>query len=291
MTAELKTETEPSDAAGSRRVVVALGDKGGSSKSFLIRRLHELHSARPRGTVLGVDGDSTVGHLLRFYGGANVEPQVLPFNLHADDLDERERFTNTILRETAARLVVTDFPATSLTILRKMEFDGINFAQSVTDAGFRLTVLAPITPYDDSLFDLQQVIALFDPTAHAKLIALSDAHADDATVAREKKKIRTNADYVAAVNIGANAESREDFELWDDPASLTRKLLAFVGGVELEFPRLRSRIAAKIARHSVGFRQASTMDFLTPTDVSRLTRWLRDSETAFRSAGPLLGFD
>lgn len=273
-------------AARPKRAILTLGNKGGSSKSFLARRIYELLTQTYTDGNLGIDGDSTVGHLTRFYG---EHGGIISFNLHDQKTDERERLTDEILTAATAARVVIDMPATSLTILTNMASEGIHFAKSVSDAGYRLTVVAPITPYDDTIFDLQDAIALFDGDAKRTFEALADMHANETKLASEKKKLKTNADYVAVVNLGANAEDRDDFELWD--SSDTRKLVTFLGGSEIEFPRLRSRIAAKIARHRDRFVAASTAEYLKPADRSRLTQWIATSERALREAGALLALD
>lgn len=68
---------------------------------------------------------------------------------------------NDLLRQ-GAKLVIVDLPATSLTRLREISAD-----YDFVAAGYRVTVVSPITPYDDSILDLQDTIALFDPERFA----------------------------------------------------------------------------------------------------------------------------
>ncbi len=58
-------------ATVTKRVVMSLGDKGGSSKSFVVRKLSELHLEAHRSGLMLVDGDQTVSTLFRFYARAH----------------------------------------------------------------------------------------------------------------------------------------------------------------------------------------------------------------------------
>lgn len=135
---------------------------------------------------------------------------------------------------------------------------------------------------------MQETIALFDAEAFAVFERLYDAKASPTDFATEAAKLKTRADYVGVVNLGM-AEDRGDFELWDAEDSFTRQLLAFVNGVELEFPRLRPRIAAKLAKYRLSFKAGETADALAITDRSRLQKWNESAEAASRKAGDLLG--
>jgi hypothetical protein len=57
-------------------------------------------------------------------------------------------------------------PATSLRRQREISAD-YDFGDAVGAAGYRLSIVAPITPYDDSILDLQEAITLFDPELSA----------------------------------------------------------------------------------------------------------------------------
>jgi len=283
-----------------KRAIMSLGDKGGSSKSFLVRKLGEMHlNANTPGLML-VDGDQTVGALFRFYAERDEldNPRskqgprgVQMFGLHGK-IDARDSFVNDLLHR-GADLVITDLPATSLTKLREIS-EEYDFAKAVADAGYRLTIVAPITPYDDTILDLQEAIALIDPEAFAAFEKLFEGRTADtatpsASFAAARAKLKTHADYVGVVNLGM-AEDRQDFELWDAPNSFTRQLLTFVGGVEIEFPKLRPRIAAKLAKHRLSFAAGEAADAIAITDRSRLQKWNESAEVAFRKAGDLLSF-
>ncbi len=93
-------------------------------------------------------------------------------------------------------------------------------------------------------------------------------------------------DYVAAVNFGT-AEERSDFEIWD--AGQTRRRLLEAGGLEIELPRLKPRIAAKLSKYRLTFEQGKTSSQLTLADRARLVRWAADAEAAIVPAAERLG--
>lgn len=117
---DVKTaEDAATKGALKRRAITSLGDKGGSSKSFLVRKLAEMHLDAHTAGLMLVDGDQTVGALFKFYGerdadGAALMKQgprgVQMFGLHGK-VDARDRFVNDLLRR-GADLVVADLPAT-----------------------------------------------------------------------------------------------------------------------------------------------------------------------------------
>lgn len=253
-----------------KRLILPIKDKGGTGASFIVRALAGIHLASRKSSLLLIDGDATVGSLYRYH-----EDKVEAFSIHGV-LDERDRLVNDLLRR-GSNLVVCDMPATSLTRFREISRD-YNFVDAVTAAGYRLTVIAPITPYDDSLLDFQEVVALLDPDLAA-----------DFEAGLEAPRAPARVDYVAVLNLGF-AEDRTDFELWDAPDGITRRLLQYAGGVELELPRLRDRIAAKLQKHRLSFSAGEKSENISITDRGRLQRWNVTVETALRQAGDRLGF-
>jgi hypothetical protein len=283
MTIETQREKRslPSNGPQQGRLIMTLGDKGGSGKSFFIRALAGIHLAAGTKDVLFVDGDSTVGTLVKFFGDRN---RVEPYSLHGK-LDERDRLVNELLRK-GAKLVIVDLPATSLTRLREISID-YDVVDAAAAAGYRLTVVSPITPYDDSILDLQDAIALFDPNLCAVFDGLEKS-ADDADATMPTRPV-PRVDYVAGINLGLG-EDRTDFALWDDPGAFTRRLFEFVGGVQLEVPAMRPRIAALLQKHRLCFADGETSDRLSVTDRGRLQRWNTGVSQALRGAGARLGF-
>ena len=263
-----KAKARPEKSLG-KRLIISLGDKGGVGKSFLIRKLAELHMEAQTPNLLLVDGDASVSSIYKFH-----EDKVVLFDLHGS-VDDRDQFVNDVLRR-GSDLVIVDMPAASLSKLREMaaEYD---FADEVMKAGYRMTVVSPITPYDDPMHDFQEVVHLMDPAAYA-------AHESGSS-----EKVKTRADYVAMLNMIFSAE-RSDFVEWDAAGGFTKGLLNRVGGVEVEIPLLRPRIAAQLQLHRLSFRDGETSEHLTVTDRGRLQRWNEFVSQALRGVGERLGF-
>jgi hypothetical protein len=295
---ETKSETKtakkraPTRTQYAKRIVTSLGDKGGTSKTFLVRKIAEIHLAANTPKLMLVDGDSTVGGLFKFYGERDAEGNVIEqsergvqaFALNGT-LDSRDTFVNRLLKRDSS-LVVMDLPATSLSRLREITED-YDLVKVAANAGYRMTILAPITPYDDSILDLRDAIALIDPAAYETFKKLYAAKA--APTEFEAARTATRVDYLAIVNLGTG-EDRTDFRLWDGADAFTRRLLAFVGGREIEMPRLRPRVAALLAHHRLGFKAGEESEHIDLADRSRLEKWNVAAEAALRGAGDLLGF-
>jgi hypothetical protein len=193
-------------------------------------------------------------------------------------------FVNDLLRR-GSDLVIADMPAASLSTLREMATE-YNFADEVVKAGYRMTVVSPITPYDDPLLDFQEAVTMIDPDAWAQYDRLTATRAVS-ELAEIPGKPKANADYVAIVN---NVAERAHFEEWDAPNGFSKGLLLFVGGVEVEVPALRPTIAATLQRHRLSFKAGETSEHLTITDRGRLQRWNDAVDKRLRSAGERLGF-
>uniref|UniRef100_E6Q2S7 CobQ/CobB/MinD/ParA nucleotide binding domain-containing protein n=1 Tax=mine drainage metagenome TaxID=410659 RepID=E6Q2S7_9ZZZZ len=244
-----------------KRLIAFLKDKGGTGASFLARLLGEMHRKNNSGALL-VDADGTVGALYQHLGLRDVPDAeqassgVMTFALHGSERDRDEILS---VLDTKRELIVMDMPATSLTMTRKMEVD-YSWHTIARERGYRLTVVAPITPYKASMFDLQDAIEL----------------------------IGKDADYVAVVNLGL-AEDRFDFPLWD--ASSARARLKDMGGVEIEFPRLKPRIAALLDKEDLTFHAGLNSTELSTADKARLQKWIKEAEDAFLSAAAILGLE
>jgi Mrp family chromosome partitioning ATPase len=139
-----------------KRLIISLGDKGGVGKSFLIRKIAELHMESSTPNLLLVDGDASVSSIFKFH-----QNNVVPFNLHGS-VDARDMFVNDLLRR-GSDVVIADMPAASLSTLREMATE-YNFADEVIRAGYRMTIVSPITPYDDPLLDFQEAVNLVEIT-------------------------------------------------------------------------------------------------------------------------------
>jgi hypothetical protein len=270
--AKTKPATTPAPALTlKKRLIVSLGDKGGVGKSFIIRKLAEMHMEAKTPNLLLVDGDASVSSIYKFHTDT-----VVPFDLHGT-VDARDQFVNDLLRR-GKDLVVADLPAASLSTLREMASE-YSFADEVAKAGYRMTVISPITPYDDPLLDFQEAVSLIDPDAFA---------AYDAAAGKDPAPTDLRADYVAIVNLVSG--ERSDFEEWDAPGGFTKGLLHFVGGVEVEIPLLRPKVAAALQLHRLSFKDGETSERLAITDRSRLQRWNAAVEDTLRGVGQRLGF-
>jgi hypothetical protein len=261
-----------------KRLIISLGDKGGVGKSFLIRKIAELHMESRTPNLLLVDGDASVSSIFKFH-----QDNVVPFNLHGS-VDARDMFVNDILRR-GSDVVIADMPAASLSTLREMATE-YNLADEVIRAGYRMTIVSPITPYDDPLLDFQEAVNLVDPEMFAAFNAETATKSPE-LAARPNQKSR--ADYVAIVNMIFSAE-RSDFEEWDAPGGFTKGLLQFVGGQEIEIPMLRPRIAALLQLHRLAFKAGETSEHLSITDRGRLLRWNEIVDKTLRGVGETLGF-
>ncbi|MGP6159749.1 MAG: hypothetical protein ACLPYS_20010 [Vulcanimicrobiaceae bacterium] len=239
-----------------KRLIIFAKDKGGTGASFVARFLAELHEEKGTGALL-VDGDGTTASLSKHFGepkATNPTNPVRTFGLHGAETD-RDTIAN-LLEEDAATIVL-DLPATALTVLRKIEQE-YGWTEMIAERGFRPTIVASITPFEDSIFDLRDAIDLFGP----------------------------NADYVAVINLGM-AEERADFALWDNGE--TRRKFHSNGNVEVVFPRLKPRVAAILAKEKLTFEQGKKTKALGPADRARLARWAHEAETALVPAAERLG--
>jgi hypothetical protein len=259
-------QPQPNVALPRNRLIMTIGDKGGTGKSFFTHALAGIHLADGTNDLLLIDGDSTVGTLVKFFG---------------------DRLVNHLLRQDA-KLVIVDLPATSLTRLREISAD-YDFVAAAKAAGYRLTVISPITPYDDPILDLQETITLFDPELSATFDRLETAGGGADFEVDMVMKPEARVDYVAAVNLGLG-EDRTDFALWDEHDTYTRRLFEFVGGFQLELPAMRPRIAALLQKHRLSFADGEVSDHLSVTDRGRLQRWNAAAMQSLRGAGGRLGF-
>ena len=106
---------------------------------------------------------------------------------------------------------------------------------------------------------------------------------------RPREPAPSRVDYVAVINLGL-CEDRTDFALWDEPDAYTRRLFEFVGGMQLELPAMRPRIAALLQKHRLSFADGEASDRLSVTDRGRLQRWNAAATQSLRGAGVRLGF-
>ena len=188
---------------------------------------------------------------------ANPENPVHAFSLHGS---ERDRDALASLLELDEAKVLVDLPATSLTVVKKIDHE-YGWTKLLAEHGWRPTIISCITPFEESCFDLEDAMELFGK----------------------------RADYVAVVNLGANAEDRSDFAIWDKGEIKRRFLKA--GGTEIEFPRLKPGILAKLQTSpKLTFAAGKTDGRLSVIDRSRLAIWCAAAEASLEPAASRLGF-
>ena len=258
-----RNDAGTSAASVPKRLVIFAKDKGGTGASFIARLVGEMHANRNAGALL-VDGDGTTASLSKHFGlprenyddpsAVNEQNPVRTFSLHGK---ERDRDKIASLLEADASTIVLDLPATALTVLRRIEAEA-GWVGMIRQHGFRPTIVASITPFEESIFDLRDAMELFG----------------------------ADADYIAVVNIGT-AEDRDDFSLWD--GGETRKRFCAAGGLEVEFPRLKPRIAAVLSKYKLTFEAGLSSEHLELMDRSRLAKWISLAETAIAPVAPQLG--
>lgn len=239
-----------------RRIIIFIGDKGGVGKSMIARTLAEVHQRRNTGAYL-VDGDGTTGSLSNHFGlpkSRNPDNPVNKFALHGTESD---RDTIADLLEVEAQKIILDLPAASLTVLRRIESD-YHWIDMLGERGWRPTVVSVITPLQDSIFDLRETMETFGD----------------------------RADYIGAVNLGF-AEGREDFALWDEGE--TRPKFLAGGGIEIEFPKLKLRVLAKLQQAGLTFAAGLERCPLRPADRIRLRDFNREAPAALMGAAEWLG--
>jgi hypothetical protein len=266
-----ETIAKPDAGASSKRkpaekwMGLLLKDKGGTGCSVIARFLAELHEARGTGAYI-VDGDGTTASLSSHFGlpreheeaaKSNSENPVHTFALHGS---ERDRDTLATLLERPEGRVLVDLPATSLTVVRRIENE-YAWTKMFAEYGWRPTIIVSITPFKTSVFDLEDTMALFGD----------------------------RADYVAFLNMGLADDDRTNFKIWDN--GNIRKQFLKLGGVEIVFPNLKKGILAELeVSPELTFKAGKTSSRLTIMDRSRLAKWTADGEAAIAPAGARLGF-
>jgi hypothetical protein len=256
LTGKPEVKAEKAGKPKGKLFVMTLKDKGGTGASMLARKLAEEYEARGMGAYL-VDGDGTTASLYSHFG-AGSNP-VHAFSLHGS-LADRDSIAR--LLEVNARIVLLDLPATSLTVLRKIEKD-YSWTTMLGEYGWRPVIVSSISPGKQSVFNLGDVIDMFED----------------------------RADYVVGVNLGlgsGHADRRDrDFRRW--VSSATRHRFGELGGVEFDFPMLDKGIMAEIEDAGVTFARGRTLESLDMVDRMYLAKWVADADRAFQPARKLLG--
>jgi hypothetical protein len=253
-----------------KRVILPLGDKGGSGKSTALRALVECLQADGRRPML-LECDPTVGHLMTFFGkreasGKLLSPQpadgVRQFSLHGSERDRTE--FGAILDE-GHELIIGDLPAASVTLLTQVERD-YGFFALAHELGYAVTLLCVITPDSASAAAVRGAIEL-DPLA----------------------------DVVAIKNLAFGDE--QDFIVWAGseregiPEARGRQMLRDRGGRDITMPKLNAGTVALIGAHKLTFTAAAGngSPIILPRR-SQTSRWLSNMRAEFERVGEVLSF-
>lgn len=255
-------------AKNEKRFIGVIGDKGGTGKSLVSRLIWERLRSLGK-NARAFDADGTTGSFVQFYGaydtdGNLITPQpsegVTPILLHGSDKD-RDEIASTL--DTGADVVLVDFPATSLTVLQRLESEWGFFAEAGR-AGYQVTLVNVITPYSASLGNVRTT---FDIAPTAKNVVIR--------------------------NLGFG--DYDDFILWDGsekygiPKSKGKKMLEERGGVEIGLPGLKPTPLVLIDLWNLTFSDALDDKRFTLPDRSRIRRWLDEVYSEFADANGLLG--
>lgn len=243
-----------------KRLILVLGNKGGVGKTTFARFAAELLRHK-RASALIVDGDGTVGQLLKALGargddGKLVYPQpreggVATFSFHGD---ERDRDAIADMTETDAETVLIDLPAASLTYLERLESE-TGFLASVAERA-TVTIVSLITPDEETRRGLIDAIHLVPNATH---VAVCNRHFGD----------------------------EKSWQVWAQ--SPARATLVESGGIEVALPSLHERIADALKQHHVPYLAGESWDGLGVLDRGRVQRWVARASADIAPAYQALG--
>jgi hypothetical protein len=249
-----------------KKLIAVLGDRGGTGKTTTAKILWERLRHRP--DALAFDLDGTTGAFAQIYAeyddkGAVVLPQprsgVTPLLLHAEDREGRDDVLNALINADCD-VALVDFPATSLTVLERVQNDWSLF-DVLSKAGIEVVTINVVTPFQSSL---QNVLRTLNLASHAKpVVVLNEAFG-----------------------------KREMFFLWDLGAngkpSRGKALFESRKGIEIVLPALPMRQAILVDAANSSF-EAAVATVGDARDRGYVERWLTAVDAAFKPAGELLG--
>ena len=246
-----------------KRLILTIGDKGGTGKSTFTRLLAELHRKATTDTLL-VDADGTVGQLIQFLGERDKTDALIPdqshnngveyFSLHGDETD-RDNLTSIL--EVGSNTVLVDLPAASITVLKGIEED-LGFFALVKRFKYEITFVSVITPYRASVRGVRDITNLAPTATHVVVRNLKEGDADD-------------------------------FAFW--AGSDAEKNFTGLGprGIMIDLPKLKPRICAQLDEKNIRFLDAPNWAELTLADRSRAQTWIDNATANLAPARKALG--
>jgi hypothetical protein len=269
-----------------RRIVLVVGQKGGTGKSTLARALVD-RCRRDRIPAAAYDADGSVGQLLQFYGTRTADGQLdivqnpLQGIGYFDLRQERQRDMLLQGIETEAAVVIFDCPGGVLHELgRVVDVGGMSvrgLMEIYRDQGFDPTVVLVLTPMMASSRAVIHAIQLFGD----------------------------GVDYIVVKNLAFGAA--DEFVLFDgytDAAGTDaagkmvggkmvggkgKKMVEERNGIVLAMPVLQASTYALIDLYNLTFDAARTDTRLHLADRCRAHRWIRAMDAEFDRASPALG--
>lgn len=252
-----------------KRLILVAGDKGGTGKSITSKLLWErIRTLHPNARAF--DADGTTGSFVSVYGVYDSEdnlvtPQpssgVTPILLHGN---ERERDRSLVAAiESEADLVLVDLPATSLTVLERIEAEW-GFLADAGRSGYKVTFVNVVSPYASSLANVLKTFTLAPQADSVVVLNEVHGHADD---------------YLLWYGD----------EAYGMPQSQGKTMLEKRLGVEVVLPKVASRPLVLADMWNLTFEQALEDKRIDRPDRNRLRRWLEDAYDAMIPAAELLG--
>ena len=249
-----------------RKAIFVLGDKGGTGKTTATKVLWER--LRHRQDAQAFDADGSTGAFAQVYGaydagGTICIPQprdgVTPVDLHAEDRDGRDQAIQRII-QSKADMVLVDMPATSLTVLERVQADWSMF-EVLQDAGFEVVTVNVVTPFKASLGNVLRTLRLA-PGANPVVI------------------------------FNEFFGKRSKFVLWDgrdNKPSKGKSMLAARGGIEVVLPAMPVEISSVVDAADLSFHDAVHGGTLDSMERNYVAQWMKRVEAALGPAAEVLG--
>ncbi|MHB8461949.1 MAG: P-loop NTPase family protein [Vulcanimicrobiaceae bacterium] len=249
-----------------KKIIFTLGDRGGTGKTTVAKLVWE---PLRRLNALAFDLDGTTGAFSQIYSSYDatnmpITPQprdgVTPLLLHAEDREGRDEAISALI-SAEADVVLVDMPATSLTVLERIQKDWSMF-EVLNNAGIEVVTVNVVTPFKSSLQNVVRTLTL-----------------------------APNAKPVVVLNLFAG--KRDLFFLWDGDSthkeSNGKAQLRERGGIEIELPPLEKKQSILIDADDMSFGEAC-VSMTEAMDRMYVYNWMRAVEMAFAPASETFGF-